>query len=292
MNILIFFSQWRDIFFDTIKAISLFCEKENGNVGIYFDNQSDNERIKNKISQFENIIIENNNFKNKYCCIISLGGDGTLLDTLPISLKYKLPVYGINYGKLGFLTWGDPQYIVEYLNRIKNNEYNISKRATIELNIKEHTSLFHNALNEVTIKQYKDQYLISVELYINDNFVCSYWADGLIVATPTGSTAYSLSCGGPILEPTAANFVITPIAPHNLTSRPLVIRDDTVLTLIVKYPDIPILLTADANNHIISAGQQVILKKSKNYFPLIEFEENSFYKVLRNKLMWGQDNRK
>src|SRR5690606_21799097 len=179
-----------------------------------------------------------------------------------------------------------------YLIKIKNKEYKISKRGTIEINIKEHTLLFHNALNEITIKQYKEQNLISIDLFINDAFVCSYWADGLIIATPTGSTAYSLSCGGPIIEPTSENFVITPIAPHNLNSRPLVIRDDTELKLEVKYPDIPILLTADANYHIIKMGQEIILKKSKKYFPLIEFEDNSFYKVLREKLMWGQDSRR
>lgn len=292
MNVLIFFSQWRDNFLNTIREICTFCENENGKVGIYLDNQSDNERISDKVANISNLIIEKTTLKNNYSCIISLGGDGTLLDTLPISLKYNLPVYGINYGKLGFLTWGDPLYTKDYLNRIKNNDYKISKRTTLELSIKNHTLLFHNALNDVTIKQYKDQYLISVELYINNNFVCPYWADGLIVATPTGSTAYSLSCGGPILEPTTSNFVITPISPHNLTSRPLIIRDDTELKLIVKYPDIPILLTADANTHIIRVGQEITLKKSKKYFPLIEFEDHSFYKVLRDKLMWGQDSRR
>jgi NAD+ kinase len=292
MNVLIFFSQWRDIFMDPIKKICDFCGKENGIVGLYFFDHSEKKLVKNKIHDIKNIIIEKTNLINEYCCIISLGGDGTLLDTLPLSLQYNLPVYGINFGKLGFLTWGKPEHIEDYLIKIKNKEYKISKRGTIEINIKEHTLLFHNALNEITIKQYKEQNLISIDLFINDAFVCSYWADGLIIATPTGSTAYSLSCGGPIIEPTSENFVITPIAPHNLNSRPLVIRDDTELKLEVKYPDIPILLTADANYHIIKMGQEIILKKSKKYFPLIEFEDNSFYKVLREKLIWGQDSRR
>ncbi|SOD15003.1 NAD kinase [Pedobacter xixiisoli] len=224
--------------------------------------------------------------------LLSLGGDGTLLDTLALVRDSQIPVIGINFGRLGFLASINKAEINDAIKALVNGEYSIDKRSLLSLESK--AGLFGDenfALNDITIHRRDDSAMMIIYAYMNGEFVNSYWADGLIIATPTGSTAYSLSCGGPIILPSAQNFVITPVAPHNLNVRPIIVPDDVELTFEVEARSTKFLLTCDSRTETVDRSVKISINKAKFNINLIRLNNETFLTTLRNKLLWGIDTR-
>lgn len=223
----------------------------------------------------------------------SVGGDGTILKAVAFVSDLDIPIVGINTGRLGFLATIQKEEVANNLNKILDGEYTISERTllTVETDSEEAIDPLNFALNEVAVNRHNTSAMIQVETWINDKYLTSYWSDGLIIATPTGSTGYSLSCGGPIIEPEAKNFLLTPIAPHNLSARPLVVSDDVVLRLKISGREDTFLLALDARTSTIEKQTEVIIKKAPFTIKLLQLHEDSFIKTLRKKLLWGEDKR-
>lgn len=224
--------------------------------------------------------------------LFSIGGDGTLLDTVTLVRDSGIPIFGINTGRLGFLSSVATDEIDIALESILNKNYNIDKRTLLQL----HTgnNLFENrnfALNEFTVHKQDSASMITIHSYIDGEYFNSYWADGLIVATPTGSTAYSLSCGGPIVLPGSGNLIITPIAPHNLNVRPVVIPDDKTITLKLEGRTEHYLLALDARSKTTDSSIEIKITRENYHINLLRLQHHSFLHTLRNKLMWGVDKR-
>lgn len=223
-------------------------------------------------------------------CIISLGGDGTLLDTVTLVRDKGIPVLGINYGRLGFLAnlgKGELQVAVE---AIVNHTYVIDKRTMLHLDA--NVPLFGDvpyALNEFTLLKKDSSSMIKIHTYLNGEFLNTYWADGLIVATPTGSTGYSLSCNGPVVFPESGSFVITPVAPHNLNIRPIVVPDNNIISFEVEGRTDGFLCTLDSRREFVTKEIQLAVRKESFGINLIRLNENNFLQTLRNKLSWGLD---
>jgi NAD+ kinase len=223
-------------------------------------------------------------------CVISLGGDGTLLDTVAYVKDKGIPILGINYGRLGFLAnigKGELQSAVEAL---VSHTYVSDKRTLIHLDA--NVPLFNDApyaLNEFSLLKKDSTSMIKIHTYLNGEFLNTYWADGLIVSTPTGSTGYSLSCGGPIVFPDSASFVITPVAPHNLSVRPIVVPDDTIISFEVEGRADDFLCTLDSRREIVNKEIQLAVRKEEFEINLIRLNEKNFLQTLRNKLSWGID---
>ncbi|MBM78216.1 MAG: NAD kinase [Crocinitomicaceae bacterium] len=225
-------------------------------------------------------------------CLISIGGDGTLLDVIPLVKNTNLPILGINAGRLGFLANTAQEEISYAVKSILEKSYRIDERSLIEVNSTNSTSPFgisNYALNEITIHKKDSSSMLALHAYLNDEFLNTYWADGLIVATPTGSTAYSLSCGGPILSPSSDNFVITPIAPHNLNLRPMVVNDDVTIRLQLDSREDQCLVAMDSRSVTIEKELEIELKRAHFNISLIELPNQNFFKTIRNKLFWGKD---
>jgi len=220
--------------------------------------------------------------------ILSMGGDGTLLATARLIGDSGLPIVGINIGSLGFLTEHRPDELEEILDRILDQDFIIQERMVIETEILDGENS-HNcfALNDAVIGR-SDTRMIHMALYSNNDYICSYAADGLIIATPTGSTAYSLAVGGPILNPEMDALIASPIAPHTLASRPLIFNSDEVLTLQIESDTDAALLTVDGQvSFPLGTNSRVSFRKGGYYVQLVRFRESSFYRVLRSKLHWG-----
>lgn len=224
--------------------------------------------------------------------LISVGGDGTLLESVQYALGADIPVLGINSGRLGFLATVSKKTLDKVLEDIFARNYQIESRTLIELNSENNRFGDLNfALNELTIMRVNSSSMISINVYLNEEFLNTYWSDGLIVATPTGSTAYSLSAGGPIITPGSGNFVITPVSPHNLSVRPIVISDDSVLRLKADGRGRNFLASLDFKQATFSFDEELILRRSDKKLKLIKFSESTFFNTLRNKLLWGMDKR-
>ena len=224
--------------------------------------------------------------------MISLGGDGTLLDTVTLIRDSNIPVIGINFGRLGFLASINKSDIESALNRLINKDYTLDRR--VQLCIESDLNLFGNenfALNDVTIHKRDTSAMMIVHAYLNGEFLNSYWADGIIIATPTGSTAYSLSCGGPIVFPGSGNMVVTPISPHNLNVRPIVLSDTNILSFEIEGRSSKYLLTCDSRTEVIDTSIKVRVKKAGFGINLIRLNNESYLSTLRNKLLWGIDTR-
>lgn len=223
--------------------------------------------------------------------LFSIGGDGTFLETLSIVRKRDIPVVGFNTGRLGFLSYISPENLEESLDSIFNGRFEVEERMLLEV-ASEGSSIpeFNMALNEVRI--YKDSAsLVTIHVYLNDEFLSSYWADGLILSTPTGSTAYNLSVGGPIVVPESDTMVLSPIAPHNLTVRPLVLPGNARLKFRVDSRDPIYQIALDSRSYDVPAVENISIAKSDHTFKMVRIENISFYSTLRNKLMWGVDKR-
>lgn len=224
--------------------------------------------------------------------IISLGGDGTLLDTVTFVGDKGIPVLGINYGRLGFLASIGSEEIHSAIESLVKRTFKIDKRTLVHLDA--NMPLFNGkpyALNEFTIHKKDTSPMIKIHTYLNGEFLNTYWADGLIVATPTGSTGYSLSCNGPVVFPDSASFVITPVSPHNLNIRPLVVPDDSVISFEVEGRTDGFLCTMDSRREIASKEVLLAIRKEAFGINLVRLNENNFLQTLRNKLSWGLDKR-
>lgn len=224
--------------------------------------------------------------------LFSLGGDGTFLKSFLIAKNGSIPLVGINSGRLGFLSDISRDEIESAINDILEGNILIDERTALELEIvSNNQSVFLYALNEIAVTKLDSSSMINIHTYINDEFLNTYWADGLIVATPTGSTAYSLSVGGPILTPDSENFVISPIAPHNLTVRPMVVPDHHSITLRVEGRGHHFLASIDSKSETIYFKESLKIRKAPFKVKTIRLKDHSFFTTLRNKLMWGADKR-
>lgn len=224
--------------------------------------------------------------------VISLGGDGTLLDTVTLICDSNIPVIGINFGRLGFLASINKNDIASAIQSLVNKEFTLDKRE--QISIESELNLFGNenfALNDITIHKRDTSAMMIVHAYLNGDFLNSYWADGLIVATPTGSTAYSLSCGGPIIFPGSGNMVVTPISPHNLNVRPIVLSDSNILSFEIEGRSSKYLLTCDSRTEVIDNSIKIKVKKADFVINLIRLNNENYLSTLRNKLLWGIDTR-
>jgi NAD+ kinase len=225
-------------------------------------------------------------------CMISLGGDGTLLDTVTLVRDSGIPILGINYGRLGFLANLGKEEISSAIDAIAERKYVLDARTLVHLDA--NIPLFGKTpygLNEFTIHKMDTSPMIKIHTYLNGEFLNTYWADGLIVATPTGSTGYSLSCNGPVVFPDNSSFVITPVAPHNLNVRPIVIPDNNIISFELEGRTDGFLCTLDSRREIVSKEVQLAVKKEIFDIKLIRMNENNFLQTLRNKLSWGLDKR-
>lgn len=226
--------------------------------------------------------------------LFSIGGDGSFLRAATIVGNTNVPILGINTGRLGFLASVQPENLEKCIDQILNKEYKISKRTLLGLNCKPKIDAIKElnfAMNEITVNRKDTTSMITIDTYLNGEFLTSYWADGLIISTPTGSTGYSLSCGGPILTPDAGSLVLTPIAPHNLNARPFVIPDNTTITLKVSGRDENYLVSLDSRIAFVKNESELTIKKTSFKINMVEIPEITFLKTLRNKLLFGIDNR-
>lgn len=224
--------------------------------------------------------------------LLTLGGDGTLLDTLSLVKDSEVPIIGINFGRLGFLASINKNDIDTAISALVNGQYALDKRSI--LNLESQNNLFAGenfALNDITIHRRDNSAMMIIHAYMNGEFVNSYWADGLIIATPTGSTAYSLSCGGPIILPNAQNFVITPVAPHNLNVRPIIVPDDVELNFEIEARSTKFLLSCDSRTETVDKSVKITINKAKFNVNLVRLNNESYLTTLRNKLLWGIDTR-
>lgn len=221
----------------------------------------------------------------------SIGGDGTFLRTVSYLRGLKIPILGINTGRLGFLADISVNETEDTLREILNGEYTVEKRTQIQLTINDRKDKYY-ALNEVAVLKQDSASMITVTMYINGEMLSSYEADGLVVSTPTGSTAYSLSVGGAIMAPDTPNFIVTAIAPHSLTSRPLVVADDNILTMEVKSRTALFLISVDGRSSIVPV-KDTVLRIERADIPALVVKRlgHTFYETLRNKLKWGTDPR-
>lgn len=224
----------------------------------------------------------------------SIGGDGTILKAVTFVRDLGIPIVGINTGRLGFLATIQKEEMTESLNHILEGEYSISERSLLTVETvpqSEEILPLNFALNEVAVNRRNTTSMIKVETFVNDKYLTSYWSDGLIVATPTGSTGYSLSCGGPVIDPNANSIVLTPIAPHNLNARPLVIPDSSTISLKVSGRENSFLMSMDSRIATLANETNIIIKKAPFNIKLLQLQDDSFIKTLRKKLLWGEDKR-
>ncbi|MDA8589072.1 NAD kinase [Flavobacteriaceae bacterium] len=230
---------------------------------------------------------------NSIDLMITIGGDGTLLRSITYVRDLGIPIIGINSGRLGFLATLNQEMLNSELDIILNGGYEIRERTLLEVSFEKKSKLsdFNFALNEVSVGRENTTSMIEIKTNLDGEYLNTYWADGLIISTPTGSTGYSLSCGGPIMTPTSQTFSITPIAPHNLNARPLIISDETNIELSVKGREESHLLSLDSRIISLTNDTKIKIKKANYKIKLASFSNNSFYKTLRNKLLWGEDKR-
>jgi NAD+ kinase len=224
--------------------------------------------------------------------LFSLGGDGTMLDAVCFVGNTNIPLIGVNLGRLGFLAAILEEEVEDAVLSLVKGSYTLEKRSLLHLD--SNIPLFDGApfaLNEFTIHRQDTSSMIKIHTYLNGEFLNTYWADGLIVATPTGSTGYSLSCGGPVVFPQTSSFVITPVAPHNLNTRPIVVPDDNVISFEIEGRTEQFLCTLDARTETIRSNVQLAVKKERFQVSLVRPDEHNFLKTLRHKLYWGIDKR-
>lgn len=223
--------------------------------------------------------------------LITVGGDGTILDAVTLVRDSGIPILGINTGRLGFLSNVSREKIEEAVGALHSGNYSIDERHLLTLKDSGLDLDLNFALNEITVSRKDTTAMVTVHAWIDDQYLNSYWADGLIIATPTGSTGYSLSCGGPIIMPGSQNFVITPIAPHNLNVRPFVIPNDSTIKLKVEGREKQFLVSLDSRIYSVDNGTELYLELGKFRIKMIKTEVQDFTETLRNKLLWGLDRR-
>lgn len=240
-----------------------------------------------------NTFASHKDLDSSFDILISIGGDGTILRAATYVRDSGIPILGVNAGRLGFLAKVQKENIGAFLQVVLEKKYTISERTLLTLETDAAISPIdiNFAMNEVSINRKETTSMITIETYLNGEYLSSYWADGLIISTPTGSTGYSLSCGGPILIPDVKALIITPIAPHNLTVRPLVIPDDTEIRLKVSGREEQYLVSLDSRINSINNNSELVIRKTPFKINMVEIPEETFLTTLRNKLLWGEDKR-
>lgn len=231
---------------------------------------------------------------DSFDCMFTVGGDGTILRSITYLRDSNIPVIGVNIGRLGFLATVNKERISEAIDNLQNKNYALIDRTLLTINTEpkiEELEDFNFALNEITLSRKNTASMITVETYLDNEYLTSYWADGLIASTPTGSTGYSLSCGGPVISPQAKSFVLNPIAPHNLNARPLVIPDNTEIKMRVSGRENEFFLSLDSRIVTISNQTTIHIKKAPFTIKMIELKDHTFIQTLRKKLLWGEDTR-
>jgi NAD+ kinase len=225
---------------------------------------------------------------------ISVGGDGTILKAVNYIQDSNIPILGINTGRLGFLATVNKEDIRSTIIALIKQEYTISDRSLLCISTNpdnEDLCRSNFALNEIAVSRKNTTSMITIDTWLGDEYLTAYWADGLIVSTPTGSTGYSLSCGGPVITPSTKALAITPIAPHNLNARPLIIKDNTKITLKVSGREDEYLVSMDSRIATLKNNTTVVIKKAPFKLKMVEFTGDTFLKTLRKKLLWGEDKR-
>jgi NAD+ kinase len=233
-----------------------------------------------------------NDLKSSFDFIITMGGDGTILSAVTIVRDSNIPIIGINTGRLGFLATVQKEEIESAINALINKDFLIKERTLLSVSTSSNQKnllTLNFALNEVSVSRKNTASMITIETYLDNEFLNAYWADGLIISTPTGSTGYSLSCGGPIITPQAKSFALTPIAPHNLNARPLVIPDETNIKFTVKGRENEFLLSLDSRVTTIKSNTEIFVEKAPFNLKMVEINKQTFIKTLREKLLWGKD---
>ena len=221
--------------------------------------------------------------------IISFGGDGTLLNTVSLIGKSETKILGVNVGKLGFLSYDVSEVFEQIIEQIIKSNYTLEKRSLVSISNKKEIIKKSFALNEISVIKKDSSSMIKIHCYINNKFICTYWSDGLIISTPTGSTGYSLSCGGPILAPDTKNLIITPISPHNLSLRSIIIADDSKIKLKIENQGYNFLVSMDSRSYTFKGEQELIIKRAPFKANLIHPNNFDFFATLRKKLNWGFD---
>lgn len=291
MTIAIFGSPYPEHFSKYIQHLIKKLETEHINLiieeefSIFLEN---NIRFNKSISTFNSY----ETLKNKADFLLSIGGDGTLLKAVTYVRESEIPIMGINTGRLGFISSISADQIDDAITDILKGNYKINERTLLELGSDKNLFKEKNfALNEVAVSKKDTSSMIRIDAYVDDEFLNTYWADGLVVSTPTGSTGYSLSCGGPIIMPGTNNIIITPNAPHNLNVRPIVIDDNSVVKLKVEDRDQLALVSLDSRSRAFDSETELIIKKANFKVRLVQPQNNSIIKTIRHKLMWGLDKR-
>ncbi len=223
--------------------------------------------------------------------VISMGGDGTFLRCVNYIKDSGVPILGINMGRLGFLANVSKEHIAESLKEIKEKNYVFQKRSMLRVEVAGSSEEDYFALNEIAIHKKDSSSMVAVSVHLDNNYLNTYWSDGLIVSTPTGSTAYNLSCGGPIITPGCQVHIITPIAAHNLNVRPVVVPDHMPITMRVEGGGRTYLMSIDGKSRSIKQGQEITIRKADFMINVIKFENNNFLDTIRNKMLWGIDKR-
>ena len=263
---------------------------KDNDINVFTSNEL-KENLTKKNSILRKIKSYNPNKLKKCKYILSFGGDGTLLDTVTHIYNLSIPILGINIGKLGFLSTFDIKQIDKTIKMIKKNKLNIDKRSliTVNSNKKNIFSPYNFALNEFTVVKKDSSSMLTIKCFVNNELLNTYWADGLIIASPTGSTGYSLSCGGPIVSPDTESFIITPISPHNLSVRSLIVSNKSKIKLIIDSNEYNFLTSLDSRSYTCKSGTEITIMNSKFKVSLAKVRDYSFFNTLRGKLNWGYD---
>ncbi len=293
MKVAIFGQYYQNDTRPIIRDIFLFFN--NNNVELVIEEKFlkilyDEEILKKEYKTFNDYKCLNSSFD----LLISIGGDGTMLRAATYVRDSGIPILGINAGRLGFLAKVQKENIETFLQIVLKKEYTLSERTLLSLECNpenEQINELNFAMNEVTVSRKDTTSMITIDTSLNGEHLNSYWADGLIISTPTGSTGYSLSCGGPVLTPEVKGLVITPIAPHNLNARPLVIPDDTEIKLKVSGREEQYLVSLDSRIATLNNNAELIIRKTPFKINMVEIPNETFLKTLRNKLLWGEDKR-
>ncbi|KAB7529292.1 NAD kinase [Flagellimonas olearia] len=279
---------------DKTSMLELLHELQKVNAEIFVEEKFDELVSDCTTGRIQGTYTQSKGLDATFDMFISFGGDGTMLRAVTYIKDYGIPIVGVNTGRLGFLSTFKKENVRKLVTEFVAGHYTVEERTLVEVEVNPDLNEFENlnfALNEVTVSRKDTTSMITVETYLNDEYLTSYWADGLIVSTPTGSTGYSLSCGGPVIAPSAKSLVLTPIAPHNLNARPLVISDDTQIRLKVSGREQTHLVSLDSRIADIPNGKEIRIRKSDFTVKMIEYTSESFLKTLRNKLLWGEDKR-
>ena len=271
----------------------LFGFSDKYNIKFYLEKEFAN--ILNKGSNIKldyTIFSSHQDLDKSFNLIITIGGDGTLLRSISFVRNLKIPIIGINTGRLGFLATLNQDLLKPKLEKIIKGEFKVENRTLLEVIIDDQKSNdFPFALNEITVGRKNTTSMIKIRTNLDGEFLNSYWADGLIISTPTGSTGYSLSCGGPIMSPQSQTLALTPIAPHNLNARPIIIPDNTEIELSVSGREDFHLLSLDSRIISVKNENSITIRKADFKIMIAHLFEDNFYKTLRNKLLWGEDKR-